>query len=457
MSSMKNKDSIQSSFMEAVKESYLSPDADDESARVSGGHRHKTLVQVASEFDINPQKVKKILVTAGAIDTEQSRRIKQLSASGLSVKQIAENEEISESAVKSYLPYSRVIYSMDDATKEAIKQREVRKEKRERVMTSDRDIITNIEEGGNVDTDGYFLHNELPFKPTKNERHCIEVLSKGVRSGEVLCIYGNTGCGKSRLFGYFIREVAGGRVKIEDGVPPINTLFHSITVFSLMTVNDIIPEMGKLIGLDLRRGMKDRDKLVAELKNRKKQGLIDCYLLDDVLAYNKTNMRILVEIMRVNHDTGVPVLMNAFPPAYESIAENLGKRFVENDEDWKLLKSIRFKRLEGMTDDEALGWIKKVEDLYGLRIEIPAQWELLAINRHTEVGGMANMIDIVVKALYYLLPHTFRTEDKTYIDESLLDMFERAKQKGNISTDPDGKIRVPREFIMEMCKDKMAL
>ena len=174
MNDTKDKDSIQSSFMEAVEESYFNPDPDDASARVTGGRRHKTLVQVASEFDINPQKVKKILVTAKAIDTEQSRRIQQLAASGLTVKQIADEEQISESAVKSYLPYSRVIYSMDDATKEAIKQREVRKEKQEEIQRMNGMMgydfgVGDIDEGAEVDSDGYFTHNDLPFKPTQNE------------------------------------------------------------------------------------------------------------------------------------------------------------------------------------------------------------------------------------------------------------------------------------------------
>ena len=464
MNDTKDKDSIQSSFMEAVEESYFNPDPDDASARVTGGRRHKTLVQVASEFDINPQKVKKILVTAKAIDTEQSRRIQQLAASGLTVKQIADEEQISESAVKSYLPYSRVIYSMDDATKGAIKQREVRKEKREKIRSTGQ-VVENIEEGKDVDADGYFLHNELPFKPTGEEKEAVELMGSCLGSGAALCIYGHTGCGKSRLFGYFIREVVGGRVKItsKDGaeVSPQNIFFHSITVFSLMTVNDLIPEMGRLIELELKRGMKDRARLVDELKRRKSQGLIDCYLIDDIQAYNKTNMKVLVEIMKAQQDTGIPVLMTALPPVYESIAEGQGKRYVEKDEEWDLLKSIRFYRLEGMTDDEALDWINKVEDTYNLRIELPAQWELLAINRHIEVGGMANMIDIVEKTLYYLLPDTFRAKGRTDLEkemsDSLKDRYEKVKQKVRVSIDPDGKIRVPREFIVEMCKDKMVI
>ena len=473
MSNTKDNDSIQSSFMEAVEESYFNPDPDDASARVTGGRRHKTLVQVASEFDINPQKVKKILVTAKAIDTEQSRRIQQLAASGLTVKQIAEEEQISESAVKSYLPYSRVIYSMDDATKEAIKQREVRKEKQEEIQRMNGMMgydfgVENIDEGAEVDSDGYFTHNSLPFKPTQNESGAASTMAYMLGSSGAMCVYGDTGCGKSRLFGYFIREVHAGRIEIE-GWNSENIYFHTISASPLMTVNDLIPEMGRLIGLELKRGMKEREKLVKELVRRTKEGLLDCYLFDDIRAYSKTNMNLLVEIMRMNKDTGIPILMNALPPVDESIEFNQGRRLVEKDQNWELLKGVMFYRLDGMNKNEALEWIKKVEDMYDLRIELPAQWELLAINEHSEVGGMANMVQVVEDVLYHLCRDKFRVKDRAiipeeqktpaqkHLDEICEKLDKEKRERGRVSTDPDGKIRVPREFIVEMCKDKMVL
>lgn len=473
MNDTKDKDSIQSSFMEAVEESYFNPDPDDASARVTGGRRHKTLVQVASEFDINPQKVKKILVTAKAIDTEQSRRIQQLAASGLTVKQIADEEQISESAVKSYLPYSRVIYSMDDATKEAIKQREVRKEKQEEIQRMNGMMgydfgVENIDEGAEVDSDGYFTHNDLPFKPTQNESGGASTMAYMLGSGGAMCVYGDTGCGKSRLFGYFIREVHAGRIEVE-GWNSENIYFHTISASPLMTVNDLIPEMGRLIGLELKRGMKEREKLVKELARRRKEGLLDCYLFDDIRAYSKTNMNLLVEVMRINKDTGIPVLMNALPPVDESIEFNQGRRYVEKDQNWELLKSVMFYRLDGMNKNEALEWIKKVEDMYDLRIELPAQWELLAINEHSEVGGMANMVQVVEDVLYHLRRDNFRIKDQAiipeeqktpaqkHLDEICEKLYKEKRERGRVSTDPDGKIRVPREFIVEMCKDKMVI
>ena len=473
MSSNKDKDSIQSSFMDAVEESYFNPDPDDTTARVTGGRRHKTLVQVASEFDINPQKVKKILVTAKAIDTEQSRRIQKLAATGLTVKQIAEEEQISESAVKSYLPYSRVIYSMDDATKGAIKQREVRKEKQEVIQRMNGMMgydfgVENIDEGAEVDVDGYFTHNDLPFKPTQNERGAASTMAYILESGGTMCVYGDTGCGKSRLFGYFIREVHSGRIEIK-GWDAENIYFHTISASPLMTVNDLIPEMGRLIGLELKRGMKGRDKFIAELNKRRKEGLLDCYLLDDIRAYSKTNMKLLVEVVRINKDTGIPVLMNALPLVDESIEFNQGRRFVEKDQDWELLKSIMFYRLDGMNKNEALEWIKKIEDMYDLRIELPAQWELLAINEHSEVGGMANMVQVVEDVLYHLRRDKFRVKDRVMVPEEqktpaqkhldeICEKLDREKmERGKVSTDPDGKTRVPREVIVEMCKDKMVI
>lgn len=81
--------------------------------------------EIARRLRISPQKVCKILVTAGAIETAESNLQKQ----GLTVQQIAERLEKSEKAVICRLPYDKGIYNAEYPTVNALKIRKCREKK----------------------------------------------------------------------------------------------------------------------------------------------------------------------------------------------------------------------------------------------------------------------------------------------------------------------------------------
>lgn len=87
---------------------------------------------VAKRLNISEQKVRKILITAGAWSSPLSESIASLSKSGKSVDEIAENLGISRNAVLSYMPYDRGMQDAEYPTINALRIRECRKRKKER-------------------------------------------------------------------------------------------------------------------------------------------------------------------------------------------------------------------------------------------------------------------------------------------------------------------------------------
>lgn len=81
--------------------------------------------EIARRLRISEQKVCKILVTAGAIETEESKLQKQ----GMTVTQIAERLEKSEKSVICRLPYDKGIYKAEYPTRNAMKIRKCRENK----------------------------------------------------------------------------------------------------------------------------------------------------------------------------------------------------------------------------------------------------------------------------------------------------------------------------------------
>ena len=89
-----------------------------------------SLKETAAYFDIGWQKVRKILITEGAYTSEIAEKVQELHKSGASHEEIAEKLKINKSAVNSYLPYSKTVYNGDDASKNALKIRRWREEKK---------------------------------------------------------------------------------------------------------------------------------------------------------------------------------------------------------------------------------------------------------------------------------------------------------------------------------------
>ena len=101
-------------------------DAEQEKHRKLRGHRPEddawkkimhgkpTVNQTAEKFHITPQKVKKLLITGGCYDTSLFRTIRDMREQCLSVEEIAEQLGIRTVTVRSYLPYERVIYKLEE-------------------------------------------------------------------------------------------------------------------------------------------------------------------------------------------------------------------------------------------------------------------------------------------------------------------------------------------------------
>lgn len=83
--------------------------------------------EISRRLRISEQKVCKILVTVGAIETEESRMIK----SGLTVSEIAEKLGKSEKSVICRIPYEKGIYNAEYPTINAIRIRKCRDKKGE--------------------------------------------------------------------------------------------------------------------------------------------------------------------------------------------------------------------------------------------------------------------------------------------------------------------------------------
>ena len=83
--------------------------------------------EIARRLNVSEQKVRRILLTAGAIETDESR----LFASGMSVSDIAAKLGKSEKAVVQRLPYSKGMYNAEYPTANALRMRSYREKAKE--------------------------------------------------------------------------------------------------------------------------------------------------------------------------------------------------------------------------------------------------------------------------------------------------------------------------------------
>lgn len=101
-------------------------DAEQEKHRMLRGHRPEddawkkimcgkpTVNQTAEKFHVTPRKVKKLLITGGCYDTSLFRTIRDMREQEMSVEEISQQLGIREVTVRSYLPYERVIYKLEE-------------------------------------------------------------------------------------------------------------------------------------------------------------------------------------------------------------------------------------------------------------------------------------------------------------------------------------------------------
>jgi len=78
---------------------------------------------------INAQKVRKILITLNAFESDQRRVIKKLADEGKSDQCIADILSVSVNYVNSYLPYKKGVYNDKNPTINALRIRKSRESK----------------------------------------------------------------------------------------------------------------------------------------------------------------------------------------------------------------------------------------------------------------------------------------------------------------------------------------
>ena len=75
-------------------------------------------------FGITIIKARKVYKTAGLYSTEDSRTVQNFLSQGMDIPQIMAETGLNRSSVHSYMPYSRVVYNLSDASMEADRQRQ---------------------------------------------------------------------------------------------------------------------------------------------------------------------------------------------------------------------------------------------------------------------------------------------------------------------------------------------
>lgn len=80
----------------------------------------ESIKATAAISGLSPQKVRRILITAGQWTSPIANKINQLYAHGKSISQIASALDIKEKTVIGYLPYSKGMYHADAPTKNAL-------------------------------------------------------------------------------------------------------------------------------------------------------------------------------------------------------------------------------------------------------------------------------------------------------------------------------------------------
>lgn len=89
-----------------------------------------SLKQIGRQLGISEQKVRKILITAGAWSSETSKKISSLVENGKSLDEIQAVTGLTRNAVLSYLPYERGMQNAEYPTINALRIRKCRQNKR---------------------------------------------------------------------------------------------------------------------------------------------------------------------------------------------------------------------------------------------------------------------------------------------------------------------------------------
>ena len=85
------------------------------------GTEKMQITKLAKKHNISVLKVRKLLVSAGALKNEKTIQIHRLKAEGKGVSEIVKITGLSKASISSYLPYSKIIYKMEEVSPNAIR------------------------------------------------------------------------------------------------------------------------------------------------------------------------------------------------------------------------------------------------------------------------------------------------------------------------------------------------
>ena len=95
------------------------------------------ITKLAKKHRMSVLKIRKLLVSAGKLVTDESLEIQRLKMQGKSISEIVEITQKSKSTVNSWLKYSKIIYRMDEVSPNAIRM----KRHREKAKAEKNDIV----------------------------------------------------------------------------------------------------------------------------------------------------------------------------------------------------------------------------------------------------------------------------------------------------------------------------
>ncbi|MCD8249316.1 MAG: hypothetical protein LUC60_05635 [Lachnospiraceae bacterium] len=119
-----------------------------------------SLRQIADEFDLNPLKVRKLLITAGVYQSDIADYVMRLYHEKKRVAEIMTLTGLSKASVNSYLPYTKIPYKMEEISVTAERCRKFR-ERRTAVERMKQSVDNSVL------WDTLLLFQSYPFYTTK--------------------------------------------------------------------------------------------------------------------------------------------------------------------------------------------------------------------------------------------------------------------------------------------------
>ena len=116
-----------------------------------------TINETAQAFSITMHKVRKLLITGGYYNTETYRRIRDLRNEGNSIEEIAEVLDMIPATVRTYLPYERVIYNLEERSVNADRLQRFKKRHGGYKAVNNPEIPGEVEEKAQAEEERYFI------------------------------------------------------------------------------------------------------------------------------------------------------------------------------------------------------------------------------------------------------------------------------------------------------------